>query len=184
MKNGESRKKTGSYLEDLGKESSADLLHVKVIQSVQRGNRMPQRLAGSSCPPFGAGILIRITRTHVQAADIAFHFGGSPWITALFSLPVTPGRRQLQLRWQILRQTGNATLLQRVAVRFHPVFGWRGRGEVASAVPLLAAAGGGGRGDDHLDDVAVDRVLAGGLLAGFIGRLNHRHRGVIHRRVA
>ena len=178
------RKEFGTYLEYFREESGTDLLHVKVIQSIQRGNRMPQRLAGSTCPPFRAGILIRITRTHcVQAADIAFHFGGSPWITALFSLPVTSGRRQLKLRWKILRQTGNATL-QRVAVRFHPVFRRCRRGEVTSAISLLVASRRSGSGRNYqFHDVVVSGVRLGGrLLAGFVSRLNHRDRRIVHRR--
>lgn len=167
-----------SYLEDLREEASADLLHIKIVQSVQRGDRMPQRLTGSARPPLRARILIRITGAHVQVANIALHFGGPPRIAAL--LPVIPRRGQLQLRRKILGQTGNAALLQRVTVRLHPILGRRRRGKISPAVSLLA--GGGGCRGDHVHNVVLVRVILG-LLAGLVCRLDHRNGGVVHGRV-
>lgn len=168
-----------SYLEDLREEASADLLHIKIVQSVQRGDRVPQRLTGSARPPLRARILMRITGAHVQVANIALHFGGPPRVTAL--LPVIPRRGQLQLRRKILGQTGNAALLQRVTVRLHPILGRCRGGKISPAVSLLA--GGGSCRDDHVHDVHVLTRVVLGLLAGLVGRLDHRNGGVVHRRV-
>lgn len=141
---------------------------------------MPQCLTGSARPPLRPCILILVAGAHVQAADIALHLGGPPRVAAL--LPVIPRRGELQLRGKILRQTGDAALLQRVSVRLHPILGRCRGGEIPPAVPLLAIVGGGGRGD-HVHDVHVLHVVLG-LLAWLVGRLDHGDGGVvIHGRV-
>lgn len=129
-----------SYLVDLRKEARADLLHVKVVQTVQRGDGVSERLAGRSGAPLRARILKRFARAHRESVHgTAFrHLRGPPrWIAALLPVALRRGG-QLQLRGQILRQA--AVLLQCVAADPpRPVLGrHRGDGEVTAARVILA----------------------------------------------
>lgn len=128
------------YLVNLREEARADLLHVKVVQAVQRGDGVPERLTRRAGTPLRAWVLKRFA--HVQPVHAAVHLRGSPRIATLFSFLVATRRRWPQFGRQVLRRrTRRAALLRRVVFNSRPVLGWCRGDEVTGAGVVLAGAG-------------------------------------------